>query len=162
MAICKRLGQMLAEEHAAYQVVRHKQEFGAQRVAASVHVPGRDVAKVVILRDGGGDFLMLVVPSQARLDLHVVALATGREGLRLAQEKEFAGLFPDCEAGAMPPVGRLYGMPTYVDGCFRAEPEIFFPAGTHHEVIRMRLRDYLTLARPALGQWCFHRAPRAA
>jgi Ala-tRNA(Pro) deacylase len=162
MAIGKRLEKLLAEEHVAYRVVGHRPEFGAQRVAASAHVPGRDVAKVVILRDAGDEFLMVVIPSQTRLDLAAVSLATGRPALRLAHEKEFAGLFPDCEPGAMPPFGGLYGIRTYVDGCLREEPEVFFPGGSHHELVRMKTKDFLAVAQPVIGQWCLHQHPRAA
>lgn len=162
MAICERLRQLLDGEFVRYEVVTHRTEFGAQRVAASVHVPGRDVAKVVILRDGGGEFLMVVIPSLARLDLQAVGEATGYVGLRLATEQEFAPLFPDCEVGAMPPFGGLYGLPTYVDACLREEPDLFFPGGTHHELVGMHFVDYELTARPIRGRWCFHRRRKAA
>jgi Ala-tRNA(Pro) deacylase len=164
MAICARLRQCLSAESAKYQLVLHRQEFGAQRVAASIHLPGRDMAKVVVVKDEAGEFLMLVVPSHAHVDLAATARTTGRAGLglRLANEKELAELFPDCEVGAMPPFGHLYGLPTYVDGCLRGEPEIFFPGGNHHELVAMSVRDYLGVARPVIGQWCFHRRLEAA
>jgi Ala-tRNA(Pro) deacylase len=162
MPICGRLRHHLAAEFAKYRLVTHRKEFGAQRVAAAAHVPGRDVAKVVVLRDGGGEYLMAVIPSQSHLDLSAVAWATGRKGLRLATEAEFAPLFPDCEVGAMPPFGELYGMPTYLDGCFRDDPEIFFPAGTHRELVKMAAADYEAVARPVVGRWCLHRRLKAA
>jgi Ala-tRNA(Pro) deacylase len=162
MAICERLRQLLAAEFVKYQVVEHGAQFDAQRAAASAHLPGREVAKVVVLRDGGGEFLMVVVPSLARLDLGEVSRATGYRGLRLAAEPEFAPLFPDCEVGAMPPFGVLYALPTYVDGCFRDQPEFFFPGGTHHELVGMGFDDYVAIARPIVGRWCFHRKLKAA
>ena len=162
MALCGRLRHHLAAEFAKYRLVTHHAEFGAQRAAASAHVPGREVAKVVILRDAGGEYLMAVIPSQSRLDLGAVAWATGRKGLRLATEAEFAPLFPDCEVGAMPPFGGLYGMPTYLDGCVRDDPAIFFPAGTHHELVKMATVDYEAVARPVVGQWCLHGRLQAA
>jgi Ala-tRNA(Pro) deacylase len=162
MAIGERLRQLLGSEFVKYHVVAHRAEFDAQRAAASAHLPGREVAKVVVLRDAGGEFLMVVVPSLARLDLGEVSRATGYQGLQLATEREFGPLFPDCEVGAMPPFGILYGLPTYVDGCFRSAPEIYFPGGTHHELVGMRFEDYEAIARPIVGQWCFHRRVRAA
>lgn len=162
MAICSRLSRLLSAEFAKYEVVTHRTEFGAQRVAACVHRPGRHVAKVVVLRDAFGEFLMVVIPSLARLDLAAVAGATGHVGLRLATEREFAPLFPDCEVGAMPPFGGLYGLPTYVDACLREEPDLFFSGGTHHELVGMHYADYEDMARPIRGRWCFHRQAKAA
>jgi Ala-tRNA(Pro) deacylase len=162
MPICERLSQFLAGEFAAYQVISHRPVFGAQRVAATTQLPGRDVAKVLVVQDARGEPMMVVIPSQARLDLDEVARATGRHGLRLAKEREFAPLFPDCEVGAMPPFGNLYGMPTYMDACFRDEPAIFFSGGTHRELVGMRVEDYEAVAHPVVGRWCFHRRLKAA
>jgi Ala-tRNA(Pro) deacylase len=71
-------------------------------------------------------------------------------------EEELAGLFPDCEAGAMPPFGHLYGMPVYVDACFPKAGEFAFQAGNHHEVVRMRYSEYERLARPVVADFCRH------
>ena len=77
-------------------------------------------------------------------------------GLALATEEDLARLFPDCEVGAMPPFGGLYGLPVYVDSCFRQVPEFVFQGGNHHEVVAMSFADYLRLAEPLVGQFCFH------
>jgi CBS domain-containing protein len=61
----------------------------------------------------------------------------------------------------MPPFGALYGVPVYMDGCFREQPEFFFRGGAHDESIAMLVADYESLARPVFGQWCFHDPPRA-
>lgn len=156
MAMNERLAHLLDEEGVSHRVVSHREMFTAQQVAAASHLSGRVLAKVVVLRDAGGEDLMLVVPASTRVDLGSVAGALGRVGLRLATEPEVARLFPDCETGAMPPFGHLYEMPVYLDACLEKVDEIYFQAGNHHEVVGMALSDYLRLARPIGGQLCFH------
>jgi Ala-tRNA(Pro) deacylase len=82
--------------------------------------------------------------------------AAGRHRLSLVREDEISRLFPDCEIGAMPPFGHLYGMPVYVDACFPRAPTIVFPAGNHHEVVRMPYAEYVRLVKPVLGEFCLH------
>jgi len=116
----------------------------------------REVAKAVLVRDGGGRFLMAVVPASCRLDLEALARASCHRGLTLATEEEIAALFPDCEPGALPPFGNLYDIPTFLDACVCDAPEIHFSAGSRREVVGMPISDYLWAARPMLGQFCRH------
>jgi Ala-tRNA(Pro) deacylase len=99
---------------------------------------------------------MVVIPSTRRVDLAAVTAATGRPGLRLAGERELGRLFPDCELGAMPPFGELYGLPAYVDPCFREWPAFVFQGGSHEELVAMLFADYKSLARAVIGPSCFH------
>lgn len=156
MALCARLQRLFERERPTYSLVPHREVFTAPEVAAASHLPGREVAKVILLRDEGGAWLMLALPAPARLDLSAIELATGRKGLRLGSEAEFSKLFKDCDPGAMPPFGSLYDMPLYLDACLAASPEIAFQAGNHHEVVVMSYAEYARLAQPVVGRWCFH------
>jgi Ala-tRNA(Pro) deacylase len=157
MAICERLQRLFEREGAEHRVLPHAEAFTAAEVAAASHLPGREVAKVVVLSDKSGSYLMVALPAPTWLDVEAVARATGRHGLRLAPEPEFARLFPDCDAGAMPPFGELYGMPVYVDACLRRSHEIVFQAGNHREVVVMPYAEYERLAQPVVGPLCLHR-----
>ena len=156
MPINERVQRLLEEEGAKYQVVPHAEAFTAQEVAQNVHVPGRVMAKVVVVRDSAGARAMLVVPASAHLDLSAFAREAGIEGVTLASEAELARLFPDCELGAMPPLGRLYDLPTYLDRSLERSSTVYFQAGNHHEVVRMDTRDFLRLARARTGDYCAH------
>ena len=160
MAVSQRLRRLLTGEYASYRLVPHGARSSARDVAEAADVPGRQFAKVVVLRDAAGASVMVVVPSTTRVRIESVERTTGRAGLRLAREDELQSLFPDCDVGAMPPFGALYGLPVYVDACFREQHEIFFRGGAHDEVVGMLFADYESLARPVFGQWCFHDAPR--
>jgi Ala-tRNA(Pro) deacylase len=150
MAVCEALRQLLTREQVRFEVLPHAQVFTAQEVAATSHVPGWHLAKVVILRDDAGGSLMAAIPAPARLDLPALEALAGRR-LRLAREDEFGPLFVDCEAGAMPPFGSLYGMPLYLDASLALPREFLFQAGSHKEVVRMRYDDYARLAQPVVG-----------
>src|SRR4029079_15531440 len=100
-----------------YEVVTHQPTHTAQEAAAAAHVPGRELAKVVVLRDAGGRAFLVALPASCRLDMEAVSVATGRVRPRLAHDAELPGLFPDCEAGAIPPIGALYGLPLFLDAC---------------------------------------------
>lgn len=156
MALNERLKYSLDERGIAYQTLDHREVFTAQEVAAAAHVPGRQLAKVVIVRENGSGHVMMVLPASSRLDLTSLRRVTGRRKLSLAREEEFAGLFPDCDPGAMPPFGNLYDMPVYIDACFPHAKDFFFQAGNHREVVRLRYDDYERLVRPTVGEFCLH------
>ena len=151
-----RLKQYLDRERAAYETLPHREVFTAREVAAESHVAERQLAKVLAIREEGNGHLMVVLPAACRLDLNALKHAAGRHRLSLVQEDEMARLFPDCEIGAMPPFGHLYGMPVYIDACFPRAPTIVFQAGNHHEVMRMPYAEYVRLVKPVLGEFCLH------
>ncbi|HVP15366.1 MAG TPA: YbaK/EbsC family protein [Terriglobales bacterium] len=154
MAINERVLRLIETSGAKFQVLPHAEAFTAQEVAQSVHVTGRVMAKVVVVRDEGGAYAMLVVPASCHLDLAAFARQAGLRGATLATETELQRLFPDCELGAMPPLGRLYDLPTYVDRAFGSASSVYFQAGNHHEVVRMDTADFLRLAQGRTGDFC--------
>ncbi len=156
MALIERLKGFLDEQGVDYAVLPHREAFTAQEVAAATHVPGRELAKVLVLRADPGRYLMTVLPAPCKVDLAAVKAASGARKLSLAPEAEMQALFPDCETGAMPPFGNLYGLPVYIDNCFSGAEPLFFQAGNHHEVVRMAYRDYERLVRPVAGEFCLH------
>jgi len=100
---------------------------------------------------GDGDWhAMAVLPASAHVDIPRLRQITGRAGLDLAREAEFSRLFPDCDVGAMPPFGRLYGVEVYLDRSLAESNEIVFEGGTHHEEIRMPVTEYLRIERPSI------------
>jgi Ala-tRNA(Pro) deacylase len=156
MAVNDRLKRYLDQERVAYETAPHREAFTARAVAVESHAAERQVAKVLVVKEEGDGHLMVVLPAACRLDLTALRHATGRHHLALVSELEMPGLFPDCEVGAMPPFGNLYGMPVYVDACFSHDQVIVFEAGTHHEVVRMPYAEYERLARPQVGEFCLH------
>lgn len=161
MSVNARLAEYLDREQASYDTRQHAEAFTAQEVAAKSHVPGRDVAKVVVVRGETGEYLMAVLPAPCRLDLEALAAAAGAGRLSLASEAEVRRLFPDCEAGAMPPFGRLYGLAVYADGCFPKTERLFFQAGNHHEVVGMAYPEFVRLVNPVVGEFCRRGRTRA-
>jgi len=150
MSLTSSIHEYLGEARVAYTVLPHRPSYTAQEGAAAMHVPGRDWAKVVIcMADEKPVQAVLSAPLEVDLD-RLRALA-GAKTIRLASEREMGDLFPDCELGAMPPFGPLYGQRVFVDGGLAAEPVILFNAGTHMEAIRMRYEDYAAATRPTVG-----------
>ncbi len=131
-------------------------DITAQEVAATSHVTGWHVAKVVVVREESGASLMVAIPAPSRVNVAALERATGKRRLRLAREDEFRPLFPDCETGAMPPFGNLYGLPLYLDASLARSEEFLFQAGNHKEVVRMRYADYRRLADPVIGDFALH------
>ena len=147
MPILTKLREYLDKQKVPYEVLSHRQAFTAQEVAQAQHVPGRELAKVVMVRSGGA-FVMLVIPAPYRVDLERAKSAVGKTDLVLATEDEFSGLFPQCEAGAMPPFGNLYDLPVYVDRTLTRDEEIVFNAGTHTQTVKMKYDDFARLVQP--------------
>jgi Ala-tRNA(Pro) deacylase len=134
------------EHGVRYETHTHRVAFTAGEVAEAEHVPGRNMAKAVMLM-ADDRLVMTVIPGDRMIDLAKARRALGVESIQLAQESEFVSRFPDCEAGAEPPFGVLYDVPTVVDQAFDG-PSITFNAGTHTEAITMGLADYLQLTHP--------------
>jgi Ala-tRNA(Pro) deacylase len=125
----------------------HSPAYTAQEVAASAHVTGKHFAKTVIVRIDAG-LAMAVLPSNRKVVLQDLREITGKDNVRFATEEEFKSLFPDCEVGAMPPFGNLYGLDVFVAPSLTENEEIAFNAGTHTEVLSMAYADFERLVHP--------------
>jgi Ala-tRNA(Pro) deacylase len=142
-----KLKAFLNSQKIKYVSIQHSPAFTAQEVAASTHVSGRDFAKAVMVKVEG-TMAMVVLPANRKVVLADLREVLGAEKAKLASEEEFRSLFPDCEVGAMPPFGNLYGMDVYVAPSLAEEAEIAFNAGTHTEVIKMAYKDFERLVKP--------------
>jgi Ala-tRNA(Pro) deacylase len=153
---CKeRLEKLLGDNGVMFQEMTHPTAYTAQEIAAEQKVPGKQVAKVVMVM-ADGKHLMVVIPASYRIDFTKLKSALGAKDIRLAKEEEFSSLFPDCEAGAMPPFGNLYNVPAYVDRVLTEDPEIVFNAGTHRDTMKIAYKDYARLAQPIVADFAVH------
>jgi Ala-tRNA(Pro) deacylase len=147
-----KLDELLTSRHIAFERLRHQPAYTANRIAQALHVPGREMAKSVLLRSGHG-YVLAVLPATHQVDLEQLRQDLGEERMEMATEEEMDRLFPDCERGAMPPFGSLYQLPTLVDESLAADEEIVFEAQNHEEAIRMRYRDYEAIEHPRKGHF---------
>jgi len=145
----RKIKSFLDDNHAKYTTIIHSTAYTAQEIAQLVHVPGKDLAKTVMVWVDE-TLAMAVLSASHRVDLRRLGRVTGETNVRMASEEEFKGLFPECETGAMPPFGNLYGVETYVDPELAHEDEILFNAGTHTELIRMKFKDFRKLVKPKI------------
>ncbi len=157
MPIPQTVRTRLDREHVHYEVLPHSRAFRALHVARTLHVPEQQMAKVVIVKVNHR-FVTTVLPAKWCVDLHALRKMFGTHHVRLATEEELSRLFPDCEIGAMPPLGTLYGLPVYVDRSLTGDGQIVFEGGTHSEAISMRYWDFAALVFPTVVE--FHRPPR--
>jgi Ala-tRNA(Pro) deacylase len=147
-----RLENYLRENQVRFEEHHHPRAVSAQEVAASEHVPGRMLAKtVMVLADG--EMVMLALPAPYQVDLEKAAAALGVDEARLAEEEEFEDSFPDCEVGAMPPFGNLYGVPVYVEKTLAEDETIVFRSGTHTETMSVTYTDFERLVEPIVVQF---------
>jgi Ala-tRNA(Pro) deacylase len=154
MPILKTLEGYLNENKIKYQTQTHSVAYTAQEIAALEHVPGQQMAKVVMVKKDGKP-IMTVLPASYRIDFpHLQETLGGR--VELETEKEFSDLFPGCEAGAEPPFGNLFNIEEWVDSSLAENEEIVFNAGTHRETVRMRYEDFAKLAKPRVATFAKH------
>jgi Ala-tRNA(Pro) deacylase len=137
----------LDRHHARYAVLTHPTAYTAQEEAAAASVAGNEWAKTVVCF-ADEQPVLAVLPAPFTLDLNRLKEALGAHSIRLAREQEFASLYADCEVGAMPPLGPLYGQRVVVDEHLLSDPEIVFSAGSHHDAIRMPFADFTRVAQP--------------
>jgi len=138
----------LDERGIPFQVVTHSRRATAQQTAATVHISGNRFAKTVVLKQDG-HYVLAVVPASESIDLDRFRRALG-PSLALAGEQELEQLFPDCETGAMPPLGGLFGLPVVADECLARQDSIVVNGGTHTDVIELRWADYIQAEHPQM------------
>jgi Ala-tRNA(Pro) deacylase len=145
----ERLKEYLDKEDVRYVTIKHSKAYKAQEIAAIAHIPNQEIAKAVMLKIDG-EMAMMVVPASSRVDLERLKEVVRSENVELAPEGEFKNEFPDCEVGAMPPFGNLYGMKVLVSQALTEDDEIAFNAGSHTELIRLAYQDFERLVQPIL------------
>lgn len=141
-----RVPEFLAAQAVPFETLFHPPAFTAQKRARFLHLPGREVAKVVLLRGPDG-FVLAVVPATRHVDPERLAAALGGP-VRLADDAEIVRVFPDCEWGVVPPFGTLYGLPVLLDEGIAPETLMVFETTTQAAAVRMLCRDFERLERP--------------
>jgi Ala-tRNA(Pro) deacylase len=150
-----RIKTYLRHHRVEFDAQHHPLAYTAQEVAASEHLPSQQMAKVVMVV-ADGKLAMLVLPASHRVDEERAAAALNAKVVRLAREDEFASIFADCDVGAMPPFGNLYGVPVYVDITLAEDETITFQAGTHTWTISVRYADFERLVGPVVADLALH------
>ena len=144
-----KLKEFLDSRNIRYVVISHSVAYTAAGIAALTHIPGRELAKTVIVKMDGA-LAMAVVSASQHVDLAQLRAATGSNSVELASEDEFKAKFPDCELGAMPPFGNLYGLRVFADEALMHDKEIAFNAGSHRELVRISWEDFDHLVQPTI------------
>lgn len=152
MPIPKLISEFLDAKQIWYQHCTHSPAYTAQGTAHAQHISGKELAKVVMIM-ADIKLLMAVVPASCRVDLTKLGVLLHLNNIRTASEDEFKDIFPDCELGAMPPLGNLYHLDVWIDETFHSHPGIIFNAGTHAETIQMSFADFERLVHPKLGSF---------
>ena len=146
-----RLKEFLDNHNIKYVTISHSVAHTSQGIAALTHIPGKELAKTVIVKIDGA-LAMVVLAAPSKVDLSRLARGAGVNQAVLASEQEFKDRFPDCDTGAMPPFGNLYDLPVFADESLSQDKEIAFNAGSHRELIRMAWEDFERLVRPQIAK----------
>ncbi len=148
----KKLKEYLDSQKIEYVSIYHAAASTSQRIAATSHIPGKELAKTVMVKIDG-KMAMAVLPASHNINFGMLKKIANSEKVELAGELAFVNLFPDCEVGAMPPFGNLYGMDVYVADVLAEDEEIAFNAGTHTELIKMAYKDFVKVVNPKTGNF---------
>lgn len=151
----------LDRQNIKYVVIHHSPAYTAQGIAGLAHIPGQELAKTVIVRLDG-KLVMAVLPAKYHVDLMLLRRAAKAKTAALASEEDFQATFPECETGAMPPFGNLFGLTVFADHSLEKDKEIAFNAGTHRELIRMTWDDFKRLVEPKIISFAAGRSAEAA
>jgi Ala-tRNA(Pro) deacylase len=151
MRACK-VKDFLDTNHIHYNTITHPTAYTAQGTAAYAHVSGNELAKTIMVKVDT-QLVMAVLPASTQIDLSALKRLTRAKSICLAAEAEFEMKFPDCDLGAMPPFGNLYGVPVYVEERLTQDREIAFNAGTHNELVQMKYDDFERVVNPIVGRF---------
>lgn len=152
--LCKRLTNYLEDHDVAFSTITHPLSFTAEGIARVSHIPGRMMAKSVVL-NADGKWVMAVMPANKKIDLNKVKEILSTKTTELANENNLKDIFPDCEIGAMPPFGNLYGMDVIVSADLTLDEEIAFNAGDHRELMEVNYKDYARLVHPQVMSFTY-------
>ena len=150
----QKLREFLDNNKIKYVTIKHSSAYTAQEIAASAHIPGKELAKSVLIKIGGR-MAMAVFPASDKVDFDLLKSVMNSDNVRLAYEQEFIDKFPDCEVGAMPPFGNLYGLEVYVSKSLTENEEIAFNACSHSEIFKMKYTDFEKLVKPKILDFSF-------
>lgn len=153
MSVAPEVKKLLKDEGVKYEVIKHPTAYTAAEEAAVSHISGYEWAKTVIFFTKSDEPVMAVLPASYHVNQGLLGDLVGSGPLRLAEEGEFSGLYPNCEPGAMPPLGNLYGQRVFVDRRLAEDESIVFNAGNHTEAVRLRYADFERLAKPTVGSF---------
>ena len=148
----KRITQYLKEEKIKYKTLKYKTAYTAQEIAASAHIPGRQLAKAVVV-ELDGEMALAVLSAAYQIDFKELKKALGVKKVKIATEKDFEDHLPDCELGSTPPFGNLYDMKVIVDEKLTAEETIAFCSGKHTELIQLAYQDFAKLVEPEVAEF---------
>lgn len=147
----RKLKEFLDSNKIRYVSITHSSAYTAMEIAALAHIPGKDLAKTVMIKING-HMAMVVLPATHMIKMDLLKKVVENENIRLATEQEFKDKFPDCEVGAMPPFGNLYNMEVYASNSLKEDEEIVFNAGTHTELIKLSYKDFENLVKPKVAE----------
>lgn len=145
----KKLKDFLNDHKVKYVTIKHSTAYTTQEIAASAHIPGKEMAKTVIIKVDG-KMAMAVLPASNKIDFALLKKSIGAKNIQLASEQEFEYTFPQCDVGAMPPFGNLYDMEVYVAESLTEDEEIAFNAGSHSELMKVAYKDFERLVNPKI------------
>lgn len=140
MTIASSLRQYLTTHNVSYEQVHHAYTGSSQYSAEAAHVSGNQLAKPILLEDEYG-YVMAVIPASHQLDYVALDNLLSRT-LVMASENELAGLFQDCELGAIPALGEAYGIRTVVDNLLFYPKDIYFEGGDHETLVKVEASQF--------------------
>jgi Ala-tRNA(Pro) deacylase len=143
MSIAARVEARLRQQEVVYEVLRHKATGSTHETASAAHVPEDHIAKAVMVHDGQAH-AMVVIPGDTWLHLDSLNADTGR-AFKLDDESDLSELLPDCAIGAVPALGPVYGIETFLDEALTTLAEVYFEAGDHQNLVKVRGEDFLAL-----------------
>ncbi|HOW83756.1 MAG TPA: YbaK/EbsC family protein [Spirochaetota bacterium] len=145
----ERIKRFLDENHVTYEFISHPREFSSTRTCQAAHVHGNEFAKTVILKMDGRLVMCVVTANQMVFPGYMKNFFNAKN-IEIASESDFKNAFPDCEVGAMPPFGNLYGVDEFISMDLTRDEYIAFNAGSHTELIRMKFSDFEKLVHPRI------------
>jgi Ala-tRNA(Pro) deacylase len=156
MSIAARVQTCLSQAGVQYDIIEHPRTSNSTHTAEAAHVPGARLAKSVVFEDGE-KYLMAVVPATDNVDIGALHRRFGRE-IGLASEEQIAQLFTDCEPGAVPPLGQIYGIETILDEALVDADDVYFEGGDHRALVHVNGSDFLKLMQgaPRARIWLHH------
>ena len=157
MAISKQLQQYLKQHDVSYKLIRHPHSASSMDSAEKAHVPGDSLAKGIVVKQDG-EYLLVVLPSDYYVELDSLQKLLGKE-VEMAEEAELADLLPDCELGAIPATGNVFGIKTMWDPntSLGKEEHVYFESGDHEHLVKVSGKQFHELmAQAERGEFSHH------
>ena len=139
------------ENNVTYQLYEHEPVYTSQEAAKIRGVELKTGCKSMVLKTKDGKFVLANVSANKKIDLKKLERMLDRK-LSFASKEEVLQT-TNCESGSVPPFGKLFGLPTFLDESVLENDFVNFNIGMLTRSVKISKQDLLKVMDPTISKF---------